>query len=103
MKIAGNGEILVRGLTRCLGYVDKTGIHQPFDADGWLSTKDTGFFDEDGYLHVIGRIDNMFISGGENIQPEEIEHYLYQLGPSKEMMDAHQNNILLISIFLMCN
>ncbi|HEY9840173.1 MAG TPA: AMP-binding protein, partial [Candidatus Obscuribacterales bacterium] len=45
----------------------------------WYQTRDRGFFDEAGRLHVIGRLDNLFISGGENIQPEEIEAALLSL------------------------
>lgn len=46
------------------------------DLDGWFHTGDRGWQDGGGYLHVQGRIDNMMISGGENIHPEEIEKAL---------------------------
>ncbi|MGS0726058.1 AMP-binding enzyme, partial [Shewanella sp. 0m-11] len=49
------------------------GFNLPLDKDGWFYTKDLGHFDENGNLCIDGRADNMFISGGENIQPEEIE------------------------------
>ena len=39
--------------------------------DGWYFTGDLGYFDEDGELYVIGRVDDMVISGGENICPED--------------------------------
>jgi O-succinylbenzoic acid--CoA ligase len=63
----------VRGRTLFLGYVTPNGIERPLDADGWFHTGDIGHIDAGGYLHVSGRKDNMFISGGENIHPEQIE------------------------------
>ena len=74
VSISEDGEILVRGRTRFQGYVHGDGLEAPFDEDGWFGTGDIGFVDADGYLTVTGRKDSMFISGGENIQPEEIEN-----------------------------
>ncbi len=76
LKIAEDGQILVRGATRLEGYLEKTGLRKPFDKDGWFATGDIGRIDEKGRLVVTGRKDNMFISGGENIHPEEIERAL---------------------------
>jgi fatty-acyl-CoA synthase len=45
--------------------------------DGWFFTGDAGYFNEDGYLFLVDRIDDMIISGGENIYPTEIENVLY--------------------------
>ncbi|HUV30046.1 MAG TPA: o-succinylbenzoate--CoA ligase [Acidobacteriota bacterium] len=73
LKMSERGEILVRGKTLFAGYVDRSRIIRPFDPDGWFATGDVGRTDTDGYLEIHGRIDNMFISGGENIHPEEIE------------------------------
>jgi O-succinylbenzoic acid--CoA ligase len=74
--IAPDGEILVRGPTLLEGYVTKEGRNDPRDADGWYHTGDVGRIDSDGLLHVEGRQDRMFVSGGENIQPEAIERVL---------------------------
>ena len=58
------------------------GYHNRPDADakalrdGWYFTGDTGYFDDDGDLHVTGRVDDMIISGGENISPVDIESVL---------------------------
>ena len=76
LKIAGDGEILVRSPSICLGYLNNDAIVSVADDDGWLHTGDLGRIDENGELYVLGRKDNMFISGGENISPEEIEHTL---------------------------
>jgi fatty-acyl-CoA synthase len=49
-----------------------------FTDDGWLKSGDIGLFDEDGYCFVVGRIKEMYISGGENVYPAEIENILAQ-------------------------
>lgn len=82
VRLADDGEILVRGRTRFAGYLDDARLTEPFDADGWFGTRDVGAWVEvDGQrlLRVIGRTDRMFISGGENIQPEAIEAALLRL------------------------
>jgi O-succinylbenzoic acid--CoA ligase len=76
VSVSGEGEILVRGETLFAGYVEGERIDRPVDAAGWFHTGDLGGMDEDGHLWVRGREDNMFVSGGENVQPEEIEDAL---------------------------
>ena len=76
LKIGPGSEIQVKGKTLCPGYIHGNKITRPVDADGWYATGDLGYMDKNGYLTVTGRKDNMFISGGENIQPEEIENQL---------------------------
>ena len=76
LRISGEGEILVRGPVLFKGYRTGASLALPVDSGGWFRTGDLGRLDADGYLHVIGRRDNMFISGGENIHPEEIERAL---------------------------
>ncbi len=76
IKIDKNGEILVRGKTLFKGYFTKNRVVPDRDVTGWFSTGDIGSMDKNGYLTVQGRQDNMFISGGENIHPEEIEEAL---------------------------
>ena len=80
VRISAEGEILVRGETRFAGYVSGRGLQQPFDEEGWFATRDAGSIDEKGLLHVAGRMDNMFISGGENVMPEEVEKMLEGIG-----------------------
>lgn len=74
LKLAEDGEILVRGKTLFQGYWDK-GLALPLDDEGWFATKDLAR----PPLTILGRKDNLFISGGENIQPEEIERLLCEI------------------------
>lgn len=84
VRISGDGEILVRGRTRFAGYVHGSDLEQPFTDDGWFATGDLGRIDAEGRLRVFGRMDNMFISGGENIHPEQIEGVLSNLPNVRE-------------------
>lgn len=69
------GEILLSGKTLFQGYMNKGKIEPAVDAKGWFHSKDAGY-KKGRFLYVKGRRDNMFISGGENIFPEEIEKIL---------------------------
>jgi acyl-CoA synthetase (AMP-forming)/AMP-acid ligase II len=71
------GEIMVRGdnVMKCY-YKDPEATAQTIEPDGWLHTGDVGYFDEDGYLFVTGRIKELIIKGGENIAPREIDEAL---------------------------
>ncbi len=79
LAITAEGEILVKGETLFGGYVENEKVILPLDEEGWFHTGDMGELDDDGYLTVLGRKDNMFISGGENMYPEEIEQVLMQV------------------------
>jgi acyl-CoA synthetase (AMP-forming)/AMP-acid ligase II len=68
------GEIHVRTPRAMKGYAGAT--DSAFTADGWLPTRDMGWIDEDGYLYIAGRKDDMIIRGGENIAPAEVESVL---------------------------
>jgi acyl-CoA synthetase (AMP-forming)/AMP-acid ligase II len=71
------GEVIVRGETVMRGYFDDPeATATAFDADGFLHTGDLGVFDADGYLRIVGRIKDMFIVGGFNAYPAEIENLL---------------------------
>jgi acyl-CoA synthetase (AMP-forming)/AMP-acid ligase II len=72
------GEIWVKGPRVMSGYWgDRERTAQVITPDGWLRTGDKGWLDEDGYIFLGGRGDDMIIRGGENISPEEIENVLY--------------------------
>lgn len=79
LQIDETGEICVSGKTLFNGYLENGKLSLPLDQQGRFHTGDLGRIDDKGYLHVVGRKDNMFISGGENIMPEEIEHLLTRL------------------------
>jgi O-succinylbenzoic acid--CoA ligase len=79
VSISGEGEILVRGGSLFLGYLEGGELRRPLTAGGWFATGDLGVFDAKGRLIVTGRRDNMFVSGGENVQPEEVERRLCEL------------------------
>jgi len=79
LKIDSSGEILVRGRSLCLGYYTDQKIEPVVDEDGWFHTKDLGTLDDQQQLSVKGRIDNMFVSGGENIHPESIQRAMMSL------------------------
>lgn len=79
IAVAGDGELLLSGETLFQGYIENGRLLPARDAAGWFASGDLGEIDENGYLRVLGRKDNMFISGGENIQPEEIEACLSRI------------------------
>ncbi|MDI1328516.1 MAG: FadD3 family acyl-CoA ligase [Brevundimonas sp.] len=71
------GEIWVRGFNVMAGYFeDPEATAEAVDAQGWLHTGDIGCFDADGYLRVTDRMKDMYISGGFNCYPAEIERIL---------------------------
>jgi len=74
-----DGVVAVRGDTRFLGYVDQENSEKPFDEDGWFLTQDLGQWDAAGCLMILGRRDEVFQSGGENIAPDVIEAVLQPL------------------------
>jgi acyl-CoA synthetase (AMP-forming)/AMP-acid ligase II len=72
------GEIWVRGYNVMKGYFeDEAATRETIDADGWLHTGDVAVMDERGYLTITDRIKDMFIMGGFNCYPAEIESLLF--------------------------
>jgi len=72
-----SGEIWVRGQGVMLGYLDDPqATAEAIDADGWLHTGDVGTMDVSGYLRITDRLKDMFISGGFNVYPAEVEKLL---------------------------
>jgi len=80
------GEVLVRGFNVMRGYYeDPAATAEVLDADGWLRTGDVGVLDADGNLRITDRIKDMFIVGGFNAYPAEIEQ---QLGLHPDVADV---------------
>ena len=72
------GEIVARGPRVMSGYwKDAEKTKDAFTAEGWLRSGDTGYMDEEGYIYLAGRADDLIIRGGENISPVEVENVLY--------------------------
>ncbi|HEX4703360.1 MAG TPA: AMP-binding protein [Pseudonocardiaceae bacterium] len=72
-----DGELLVRGPTVFTGYWRDPAATAHAMRDGWLHTGDLVHRDQDGYYRVQDRLDDMFVSGGENVCPSEVENALY--------------------------
>ncbi|MFE9320896.1 FadD3 family acyl-CoA ligase [Nocardia sp. NPDC052278] len=79
VRIADDGEVLVRGYSVMQGYLDDPeATAAAVDPEGWLHTGDLGSLDSDGRLRIIGRKKDMFIVGGFNAYPAEIEGVLLE-------------------------
>ncbi|MFI6028482.1 FadD3 family acyl-CoA ligase [Amycolatopsis magusensis] len=80
VRIDDSGEVLLRGPNTMLGYLDDPeATAEAIDADGWLHTGDAGDLDERGYLRITDRIKDMYICGGFNVYPAEVEQVLARL------------------------
>ncbi len=76
----GSGELLVRGEHVMLGYLDDPqATEEAIDADGWLHTGDVGVLDEHGNLRITDRLKDMYICGGFNVYPAEVEQVLLRM------------------------
>jgi acyl-CoA synthetase (AMP-forming)/AMP-acid ligase II len=73
------GEVIVRGYNVMRGYFDDDAeTAATIDADGWLHTGDIAIMDERGYLRITDRIKDMFIVGGFNVYPAEVENLMFE-------------------------
>ncbi|OIK12770.1 o-succinylbenzoate--CoA ligase [Bacillus sp. MUM 116] len=79
------GEIFVKGPNVTSGYLNRPGAMLEKVHDGWFSTGDIGYLDEEGFLYVLDRRSDLIISGGENVYPAEIEAVLLS---HPDVMDA---------------
>ena len=87
LKRGESGELCTRGYSVMLKYWNSPeATRQVIDEQRWMHSGDLAMMDEDGYLHISGRIKDLIIRGGENISPKEIEDFLYTY---KGVMDAH--------------
>ncbi|MEV4703264.1 long-chain fatty acid--CoA ligase [Actinoplanes sp. NPDC049316] len=73
------GEVLVRGPNVTPGYWnDARATEDAFTADGWFRSGDIARVDADGHLHIVDRLKDMYISGGENVYPAEVESVIFE-------------------------
>ena len=72
------GELLVRSRQLFSRYHDKPELTREVLVNGWYRTRDVAWMDEDGYMSISGRIDDMIVTGGENVFPREVEDVLLQ-------------------------
>jgi fatty-acyl-CoA synthase len=73
------GELVLKGPSACSGYfANEAASREAVDADGWFHTGDLARVDDGGFYYIVGRKKDMFISGGENVYPLEIERVLYE-------------------------
>lgn len=80
VTLGDKNEVLVRGENIMLGYLDDPeATAKTIDADGWLHTGDVGTLDERGYLDITDRLKDMYISGGFNVYPAEVENDLARM------------------------
>jgi long-subunit acyl-CoA synthetase (AMP-forming) len=102
LRLAEDGEVLLRGPSMMLGYrnlPEKTA--EAIDAHGWLHSGDVGELDEDGYLRIIGRKDEMIINtAGHNMSPANVETHLRAssqlIGQAVCIGDGHPYNVALL-------
>jgi len=71
------GELLFKGAVAAAGYFGQPKeTKATFDADGWVHTGDLGYLDEQGYIYLKGRLKEMFVQGGYNVYPVEVENLI---------------------------
>ena len=92
LKLSKDGEILLKTPALTPGYLNLPDKLPSKMIDGWYRTGDIGHLDKEGYLYIDGRADEMLISGGENIFPQEVEQ-IYQRYPQiNEVAVVGQND-----------
>jgi fatty-acyl-CoA synthase len=85
LKANERGELLIRGPGITPGYWRMPEASAKSIVDGWLYSGDIAYFDDDGDYYIVDRSKDMYISGGENVYPAEVENVLYQLESVKEV------------------
>jgi len=79
------GELWVRGPSVTPGYWRNPEADRTAFVDGWLRTGDAAMVDEEGFYYIVDRWKDMYISGGENVYPAEVEEVLYKLSGIAEV------------------
>ncbi|WP_329298375.1 AMP-dependent synthetase/ligase [Streptomyces sp. NBC_00659] len=103
IRVAEDGEILVRGSTVFSGYLRPDGsVQAALDADGWLATGDIGRIDEDGYLWLTDRKKEMIItSTGKNVSPALVENALKEHPLIGQAMVHGDNRSYLVALLVL--
>ena len=78
------GELWVKGPNITPGYWNRPDANRSSFTDGWLHTGDAARIDEEGFYYIVDRWKDMYISGGENVYPAEVENVLHQLAAVAE-------------------
>ncbi|MFR0500526.1 o-succinylbenzoate--CoA ligase [Limosilactobacillus reuteri subsp. suis] len=92
LKLSKDGEILLKTPALTLGYLNLPNKLPSKMIDGWYRTGDIGHLDKEGYLYIDGRADEMLISGGENIFPQEVEQVYQRYPQINEVAVVGQND-----------
>lgn len=79
LPTGSSGEIVVRCEHMMTGYFDRDDLTATVLRGGWMHTKDAGHLDADGFVYIDGRVDDMIITGGENVQPADVERVIAEL------------------------
>ncbi|HET8535985.1 MAG TPA: long-chain fatty acid--CoA ligase, partial [Solirubrobacteraceae bacterium] len=99
MKIAADGELLVRGPSVFQGYFKNEEATRETLQDGWLATGDLGAIDADGFVSIIGRKKDLIItSSGKNISPSNLENALKQIRWVSEAVVFGDNRPYLVAL-----
>lgn len=92
LKLSKDGEILLKTPALTPGYLNLPNKLPSKMIDGWYRTGDIGHLDKGGYLYIDGRADEMLISGGENIFPQEVEQVYQRYPQINEVAVVGQND-----------
>ena len=79
------GELLIKGPNITTGYWQNEDATDSSFQDGWLKSGDLAKQDEEGFIYIVDREKDMYISGGENVYPAEVENVVYQLDEISEL------------------
>ena len=79
------GEIMIRGKNVTPGYWNRPDANESSFVNGWFRSGDIGRRDADGYFYIEDRVKDMYISGGENVYPAEVENALYEMDAIREV------------------
>jgi long-chain acyl-CoA synthetase len=99
VRIAEDGEILVRGGSVCMGYYKEPAATAELLEDGWLHTGDVGHLDGEGYAHITGRKKEIIVtSGGKKTAPSGIEALLKNVAPVSQAVVVGERRNYLVAL-----